>query len=181
MAIASLRSILTLKPPLTHCCAAPLPENSPRCTSDLPTIAAVTAPIPIMNGVAMLKSLGFLRIRFRITERYWSSKFGASRDFRKFARACQITTMSGNQKAPEAKISRGKRKQQAVLETKAKVGHTKEKITRIELKKIYFHCLHNVVRKNYTQKWMWPNRRAFCIPPVMGKLLFFEVRYVLHD
>ena len=50
MAIASLRSILTLKPPLTHCCAASLPENSPRCTSDLPTIAAVTAPIPMMNG-----------------------------------------------------------------------------------------------------------------------------------
>ena len=57
MAIASLRSILALKPPFTHSSAAPLPANSPRRMNDLPTIAAVTAPIPIMMGVAMLKSL----------------------------------------------------------------------------------------------------------------------------
>ena len=57
MAIASLRSILALKPPFTHSSAAPLPANSPRRMSDLPTIAAVIAPIPIMKGVAMPKLL----------------------------------------------------------------------------------------------------------------------------
>ena len=56
MAIASLRSILALKPPFTHSSAAPLPANSPRRMSDLPKIAAVIAPIPIMTGVVM-KSL----------------------------------------------------------------------------------------------------------------------------
>ena len=58
MAIASLRSIFALKPPFAHSSAAPLPANNPRRMSDLPTIAAVTAPIPIMMGVAMPKSLG---------------------------------------------------------------------------------------------------------------------------
>ena len=53
MFIASLRSILALKPPFTHSFAAPLPENSPRRMSDLPTTAAVIAPIPTMMGVVM--------------------------------------------------------------------------------------------------------------------------------
>lgn len=57
MAIASLRSILALKPPFTHSCAAPLPANSPCRMIDLPKIAAVTAPTPMMMGVAMSKSL----------------------------------------------------------------------------------------------------------------------------
>ena len=57
MVIASLRSILALKPPFTHSSAALLPENSPRRISDLPTSAAVTAPIPIMMGVDMPTSL----------------------------------------------------------------------------------------------------------------------------
>ena len=52
MLIASLRSILALKPPFTHTSAA-LPANSPRRMSDLPTTAAVIAPIPIMKGVVM--------------------------------------------------------------------------------------------------------------------------------
>ena len=58
MAIASLRSILALKPPFTHPSAAPLLANNPRRMNDLPTIAAVTAPIPIMKGVAMPKVTG---------------------------------------------------------------------------------------------------------------------------
>ena len=57
VAIASLRSILALKPPFTHSSAAPLPENSPRRKNDLPTIAAVIAPIPIMMGADMTESL----------------------------------------------------------------------------------------------------------------------------
>ena len=57
MAIASLRSILALKPPFTHPSAAPLPANSPRRMRDLPTIAAVTAPIPIMKGEAIAVAL----------------------------------------------------------------------------------------------------------------------------
>ena len=58
MVIASLRSILALKPPFTHTSAAPLPESRPRRMSDLPTTAAVIAPIPMMKGVVMPKSLG---------------------------------------------------------------------------------------------------------------------------
>ena len=50
--IASFRSILALKPPFAHSSAAPLPANSPRHMSDLPSIAAVIASIPIMMGVS---------------------------------------------------------------------------------------------------------------------------------
>jgi hypothetical protein len=54
IAIASLRSIFALKPPLTHCSAAPFPTKRPFLIRCRPVRAAATAPKPIIIGVAML-------------------------------------------------------------------------------------------------------------------------------
>ena len=57
MAIASLRSIFALKPPLTHCSAAPLPARSPFLMRWRPVSAAAMAPRPTSIGVVMTKAV----------------------------------------------------------------------------------------------------------------------------